>query len=232
LIKEQKPLERHHDIEYQWITTKTDVFLYKNVVLKAPAQRYTCTSYRSTLGLCLYYIKMYSSISRTKGSFTGKSDFEISKCILETAKKELLSQNSATTFNKTTLTKGFFPQSAHQYWVSCPESRGSLAYCKIGLWNGATTLSITVNKTQHSALRPSAQDIVLLCWVPLMLNDIYAQCHSQAFLCWIYPINPISGLYYKPMTIVNDDSRVITMLETSLTDKARVVFYDHHMFIV
>jgi hypothetical protein len=41
-----------------------------------------------------------------------------------------------------------------------------------------------------------------------------------------------SGLYYKPMTIINDDSRVITKLETSLTDDARVVIYDCHMFIV
>jgi hypothetical protein len=40
------------------------------------------------------------------------------------------------------------------------------------------------------------------------------------------------GLYYKPMLIVNDDSRVITKLETSLTDDARVVIYDRHMFIV
>ncbi len=41
-----------------------------------------------------------------------------------------------------------------------------------------------------------------------------------------------SGLYYKPMTIVNDDSRVVNKLETSLTDDARVVIYDRHMFIV
>jgi hypothetical protein len=34
------------------------------------------------------------------------------------------------------------------------------------------------------------------------------------------------------MAIINDDSRVITMLETSLTDDTRVVIYDHHMFIV
>jgi hypothetical protein len=34
------------------------------------------------------------------------------------------------------------------------------------------------------------------------------------------------------MTIVNDDSRVINKLEASLTDYARVVNYDHHMFIV
>jgi hypothetical protein len=34
------------------------------------------------------------------------------------------------------------------------------------------------------------------------------------------------------MTIVNDDSRVITELETSLVDDAGVVIYDHHMFIV
>ncbi len=34
------------------------------------------------------------------------------------------------------------------------------------------------------------------------------------------------------MTIVNDDSRVVTKLETSLTDEAEVVIYDCHMFIV
>jgi len=34
------------------------------------------------------------------------------------------------------------------------------------------------------------------------------------------------------MTIINDDSRVVTKLEASLTDDARVVIYDCHMFIV
>ncbi len=34
------------------------------------------------------------------------------------------------------------------------------------------------------------------------------------------------------MKIVNDDSRVFTKLETSLTDNARVIIYDHNMFIV
>jgi nanoRNase/pAp phosphatase (c-di-AMP/oligoRNAs hydrolase) len=32
--------------------------------------------------------------------------------------------------------------------------------------------------------------------------------------------------------IVNDESRVINKLETSLTDNARVIIYDHHMFMV
>jgi hypothetical protein len=41
-----------------------------------------------------------------------------------------------------------------------------------------------------------------------------------------------SGLYYKPMMIVNDDYRVVNKLEASLTDDARVIIYDHHMFIV
>ncbi len=41
-----------------------------------------------------------------------------------------------------------------------------------------------------------------------------------------------SGLYYKPMMIVNDDSMAVNKLETSLTDDARVVIYNHHMFIV
>jgi hypothetical protein len=39
-------------------------------------------------------------------------------------------------------------------------------------------------------------------------------------------------MYYKPMTIVNDDSRVINKLEASLTDDARVIIYNHQMFIV
>ncbi len=39
-------------------------------------------------------------------------------------------------------------------------------------------------------------------------------------------------LYYKPMTIVNEDSRVVTKLGTSLTDDARVIIYDIHMLIV
>jgi hypothetical protein len=34
------------------------------------------------------------------------------------------------------------------------------------------------------------------------------------------------------MGIINDNSRVITKLETSLTDDTRVVIYDRHMFIV
>jgi hypothetical protein len=34
------------------------------------------------------------------------------------------------------------------------------------------------------------------------------------------------------MTVVNDDSRVVNELEALLTDDARVVIYDFHMFIV
>ncbi len=41
-----------------------------------------------------------------------------------------------------------------------------------------------------------------------------------------------SGLYYKPLTIVNDNTMVFNKLEASLTDNARVVIYDRHMFIV
>ncbi len=41
-----------------------------------------------------------------------------------------------------------------------------------------------------------------------------------------------SGLYYKLMTIVNDDSGDVNKLEASLTDDTIVVIYDRHMFIV
>jgi hypothetical protein len=33
------------------------------------------------------------------------------------------------------------------------------------------------------------------------------------------------------MTIINDDSRVVNKLETSLTDDARVIIYDRHTLI-
>jgi hypothetical protein len=41
-----------------------------------------------------------------------------------------------------------------------------------------------------------------------------------------------TGLNYKSMFIVNDDSRVINKFETSLTDDTRVVIYDRNMFKV
>ncbi len=40
------------------------------------------------------------------------------------------------------------------------------------------------------------------------------------------------GLYYKDMTIVNYTSSVVNKLEALLTDDARVVIYDRHVFIV
>jgi hypothetical protein len=46
--------------------------------------------------------------------------------------------------------------------------------------------------------------------------------------CEVYPW----CLYYKPITIVNDDSSVVNKLATSLIDDARVAIYDRRMFIV
>ncbi len=42
----------------------------------------------------------------------------------------------------------------------------------------------------------------------------------------------LCGLYYKHITILNDDSIIINKFETSLTDDARVIIYDHYMFKV
>ncbi len=41
-----------------------------------------------------------------------------------------------------------------------------------------------------------------------------------------------NSLNYKPMTIVNDDARIVNKLDASLTDYTRVVIYYCHMFIV
>ncbi len=42
----------------------------------------------------------------------------------------------------------------------------------------------------------------------------------------------LSGPYYKPIMIVNDDSSIVNELETSVIDDVRVVIYDRHMFVV
>jgi hypothetical protein len=62
--------------------------------------------------------------------------------------------------------------------------------------------------------------------------------HSCFLRCGVtYDLNfflnsDFNDLYYKLMTIINDNSRVINKLEASLTDDARVVIYNRHMFIV
>jgi hypothetical protein len=45
------------------------------------------------------------------------------------------------------------------------------------------------------------------------------------------PTTDTSGLYYKHITIINNDSSIINKFETSLTDDARVIIYNRHMFI-
>ncbi len=40
------------------------------------------------------------------------------------------------------------------------------------------------------------------------------------------------GLYYKHITIVSDVYDLINKFEFSLTDDARVIIYDRHMYIV
>ncbi len=44
--------------------------------------------------------------------------------------------------------------------------------------------------------------------------------------------NKASGLYYKHIMSVNDDSSVVNKFETSLTGEARVVIYNCHLFKV
>ncbi len=41
-----------------------------------------------------------------------------------------------------------------------------------------------------------------------------------------------SGLYYKPVTILNDDCSVISKRSFKFSDDPRVVIYDHLRFII
>jgi hypothetical protein len=45
-------------------------------------------------------------------------------------------------------------------------------------------------------------------------------------------LTTIIGLYYKHITIANDDSSIINKWQVSLTDDTRVVIYNRNMFII
>ncbi len=49
--------------------------------------------------------------------------------------------------------------------------------------------------------------------------------------CLIF-VSQACGMYYKHITIINDDSSIVYKLETSLNDNAKVIIYDRHTFIV
>ena len=53
-----------------------------------------------------------------------------------------------------------------------------------------------------------------------------SHCHEEGYT------KTTSGLYYKHMTIVIDDSSIVIKWSFKLIDTARGIIYDFHMFIV
>ncbi len=46
------------------------------------------------------------------------------------------------------------------------------------------------------------------------------------------PSGVACGLYYRHIMVVNDESSIVNKFETSLSDDARVIIYNRHMFTV
>jgi hypothetical protein len=59
--------------------------------------------------------------------------------------------------------------------------------------------------------------------LPFCQIAFFQTCHFVYFSC---------GLYYKHMTIINDDSSVVSEQSLKLVDDGRVIIYDRHMFII
>jgi hypothetical protein len=66
--------------------------------------------------------------------------------------------------------------------------------------------------------------------VNIIMPSVIMMC--VIMMCVIMLIVVPSGLYYKHVTIVNDESRVISNWSLKLIDDAWVVNYDHNMFII
>ncbi len=52
----------------------------------------------------------------------------------------------------------------------------------------------------------------------------------QPSLMFVSKTEAYSGLYYKLITIVNDDSSVVNKWRVSCSDNIRVIIYDYNMF--
>ncbi len=94
---------------------------------------------------------------------------------------------------------------------------------------------VSVNPSRKLAIFPTKNwDIHQICF--RISTEILSKVSTSSAKIIFFIIENFKektcGLYYKPMTIVNDDTMVVNKLEASITDETRVVIYDHHMFIV
>ncbi len=90
------------------------------------------------------------------------------------------------------------------------------------------SLSFSLSLSSPVARAPTADSPVTLCIKYVMLElqvSLNKLISSNKCLPQFQHIT--CGLYYKPMTIVNDNSRVVYKLEALLTDDARVIIYHH-----
>ncbi len=77
-------------------------------------------------------------------------------------------------------------------------------------------------RCKFSKISLSVSSLIVFIFVFLLINGNSANLNKTE----------ISGLYYKHMMIINYASSIVNKLGASLTDDARVVFYDRHVFIV
>jgi len=63
------------------------------------------------------------------------------------------------------------------------------------------------------------------------MGNHYYESDCQNIFQRLMILDNTCGLYYKHVTIVNYASSSINTLKASLNDNARVIIYDHHMFI-
>ena len=60
------------------------------------------------------------------------------------------------------------------------------------------------------------------------LTSFASRCYNALFI----PHRHSCGLYYKPVTIVNDESSIVSKWSIKLIDDPSVIIYDHHRFII
>ncbi len=92
--------------------------------------------------------------------------------------------------------------------------------------------SVIIYNCKRFKIQASVACIInlLLLYMTTLALSINLKLHLLTTLESSFTI--VKWLYYKPITIVNDNSSIIKKLETSLIDDARVIVYDRHMFIV
>ena len=107
--------------------------------------------------------------------------------------------------------------------------------CKQGAGAGSIVIIVLANQKHFCAVKRAILNLLFVLWNTLAYSNIHKEVMSLPLRSTLkFPLSweDSSGLYYKHISIVNDDSSVVIKWSFKLIDATRGIIYDRHMFVV